>query len=91
MDITDPEHSHVICVNQCPERRLNSREDLFHFSEQTGSLLCRYDLKPSHYFYVNNSKLGPCPTLPVYERFVFLFHNSNHFDALNPKRDYVGE
>ena len=70
MDITDPDHSLTVCVNKCPEKKLSTREEIFRFSEQTGSLLCRYDLQPVGYFHANNSKHGPCPTLPVYERCV---------------------
>ncbi|XP_076441381.1 choline transporter-like protein 1 isoform X2 [Babylonia areolata] len=67
MDIQDPDHSLTLCVNQCPEKQLSTREDIFRFSEQTGSLLCRYDLQPVQYFHSNNSKAGPCPHLPVYQ------------------------
>ncbi|KAL8598964.1 hypothetical protein ACOMHN_006774 [Nucella lapillus] len=67
MDVEDPDHSLTLCVNQCPGKQLTSREDIFRFSEQTGSLLCRYDLQPVEYFLHNNSQAGPCPQLPVYE------------------------
>ena len=70
MDVTDPDHSLTVCVNKCPEKQLNTREEIFRFSEQTGSLLCHYDLQPVHYFQANNSNRGPCPRLPVYERWV---------------------
>ncbi|KAK7100512.1 hypothetical protein V1264_023454 [Littorina saxatilis] len=67
MDIRDPDQSLTVCVNKCPENKLTTREEIFRFSEQTGSLLCRYDLQPVEYFSTNNSKHGPCPNLPVYE------------------------
>ncbi|XP_076462742.1 choline transporter-like protein 1 [Babylonia areolata] len=67
MDVTDPDNSQTLCVNQCPEKQLKTRVEMFSFSEQTGSLLCRYDLQPVEYFLTNNSKQGPCPLLPVYE------------------------
>ncbi|XP_025111130.1 choline transporter-like protein 1 isoform X2 [Pomacea canaliculata] len=66
MDVKDPDRSMTICVNKCPEKELRTREDIFRFSEQTGSLLCRYDLNTIEYYNHNNTLKGPCPVLPVY-------------------------
>ncbi|KAK7508117.1 hypothetical protein BaRGS_00000356, partial [Batillaria attramentaria] len=67
MDIKDPDRSLTLCVNKCPEEQLNSREDIFRFSESMGSPLCRYDLDAFVYMTTNNSIRGPCPSLPVYK------------------------
>ncbi|GFO10729.1 choline transporter-like protein 1 [Plakobranchus ocellatus] len=67
MNIRDPDHSLRICVNTCPEMDIRSPKILFEFSQQTGSLLCRYDLGLGFYTFANRTLHGPCPVLPIYK------------------------
>lgn len=74
MDVKQLQRSLKICVNECPNQRLNTTTDIQKFYKDTGSNLCRYDKNPNtitsnkdlHSYY------GPCPTLPVYETFPLL-------------------
>ncbi|BFY99685.1 hypothetical protein BsWGS_02725 [Bradybaena similaris] len=67
MNIEEMDTSMRICVNKCPEDDLITPRALFDFSQQTGSLLCRYDVNLGDYDYTNRTSLGPCPVLPVYK------------------------
>ncbi|CAL1534442.1 unnamed protein product [Lymnaea stagnalis] len=67
MNIKEPDTSMRICVNKCPENDIITPRDLFDFSQQTGSLLCRYDIDLSVYDVANRSIHGPCPLLPIYK------------------------
>ncbi|KAK3794487.1 hypothetical protein RRG08_003640 [Elysia crispata] len=67
MDIRDPDHSLRICVNTCPETFIEKAPVLYTVSQQTGSLLCRYDLSLSLYAFANRTVHGPCPVLPIYK------------------------
>ncbi|XP_035828132.1 choline transporter-like protein 1 [Aplysia californica] len=67
MDIRHPDTSLRICVNKCPENDLIKPLDLFDFSRQTGSLLCRYDVSLGAYETTNRSLHGPCPVLTVHK------------------------
>lgn len=74
LDIKEWRQTLKICVRQCPNRKLELRQDLYNFYKDTSSQLCRYDFNMSllnmeiprdlNYFNI----LGPCPELPVYER-----------------------
>ncbi|XP_060578387.1 choline transporter-like protein 1 isoform X1 [Ruditapes philippinarum] len=65
MDVQDPFRSKCICVNRCPEKKLDNIEDVKLFSTTTGSELCEYGIKPDDYPSQRRSKKGPCPVTPV--------------------------
>ncbi|KAH9489421.1 hypothetical protein Btru_037679 [Bulinus truncatus] len=67
MNIKEPDSSMRICVNKCPENDIHTTRELYDFSQQTGSLLCRYDLDLSVYISANGSLHGPCPVLPIHK------------------------
>ncbi|XP_055885004.1 choline transporter-like protein 1 [Biomphalaria glabrata] len=67
MNIKEPDSSMRICVNKCPENDILTPRELYDFSQQTGSLLCRYDLDLSVYVTANGSLQGPCPVLPIHK------------------------
>ncbi|BFZ16524.1 hypothetical protein BsWGS_19563 [Bradybaena similaris] len=67
MNLEEVDTSMRICVNKCPENDLVTPRDLFDFSQQTGSLLCRYDVGLGEYDYTNRTSHGPCPVLPIYK------------------------
>ncbi|XP_049811569.1 choline transporter-like 1 [Schistocerca nitens] len=79
LNMKDIKHSLKVCVEKCPDRNLESQNDIKDFYIKTGSLLCRYDFKFNGWTGPNdpalgqidlekhiNSHLGPCPPLPVY-------------------------
>ncbi|XP_050399950.1 choline transporter-like protein 1 isoform X2 [Patella vulgata] len=65
MNIDNPGVSMSICVNTCPDRELRNLDEVYQFSEQTGSYLCRYDVDIQKYTQSNKSLQGPCPVTPV--------------------------
>ncbi|XP_059178407.1 choline transporter-like protein 1 [Physella acuta] len=65
MNIEEIDSSMRICVNKCPDIDLEKPMNVYEFSQQTGSLLCRYDIDLTAYLYINSSLHGPCPVLPV--------------------------
>ncbi|XP_028161457.1 CTL-like protein 1 isoform X1 [Ostrinia furnacalis] len=74
MDIKELRRSLKICVKQCPDKKLESLNDIQQFYRDTGSNLCRYDINLNN---VTSSKdlhkfIGPCPSLPVYKSFPLL-------------------
>jgi hypothetical protein len=69
MDVQDPFRSKCICVNRCPEKKLDNIEDVKLFSTTTGSELCEYGIKPDDYPSQRRSKKGPCPVTPVLARY----------------------
>lgn len=74
LDIRELRQTLKLCVKSCPNQFINSGKELYKYYQNTGSQLCRYDFNMSllvqpmpegmRYFDI----LGPCPTLPVYER-----------------------
>ena len=70
MDVNDPFKSKAICVNKCPEHDLATIADVQHFSRQTGSELCEYNVPVDDYTVVGKqSARGPCPLTPVNARY----------------------
>jgi len=67
MEITDPKGSLEICVSQCPDQDMLTMKDVSDFYERTGSQLCDYNVDPGDYRSgrYQNTKVGPCPTLPI--------------------------
>ncbi|KAL5021272.1 hypothetical protein ScPMuIL_000427 [Solemya velum] len=65
MDMTNPVRSLAICVNKCPDRTLLDIDDVHTFSQQTGSMLCRYDVDVLNYTKTKEGMDGPCPKTPV--------------------------
>lgn len=71
-DIKDIKQSLKICVKECPTKTLNTIEDIYNYHTK-GVDLCRYDftyneLQKSDA--VSARSFGPCPVLPVYERYI---------------------
>ncbi|XP_059062134.1 choline transporter-like 1 [Achroia grisella] len=93
MDIKELRRSLKICVKQCPNRNMDSLNDIRNFYQETGSNLCRYDINPNN---VTTTKdlhnfIGPCPTLPVYDSFPLLnrcFPKSAHDLAARVFNDF---
>ncbi|XP_039264968.2 choline transporter-like protein 1 [Styela clava] len=65
MDVMDPPTSLEICVEKCPDRELETMQDVKKFFDDTGSQLCDYQVDPDQYHSQASSKYGPCPVLPV--------------------------
>ncbi|KAA0722051.1 Choline transporter-like protein 1 CDw92 [Triplophysa tibetana] len=64
----------ALCVSKCPNRELNTYEDLTHFSANNGSDLCSYEIKPDQYS-SHPDKATKCPKLPVHpSASIPLFH-----------------
>lgn len=57
-------------MKHCPNRTLVSGQEIQKFFKETGSMLCLYDVPPNDYAKAStaNTKIGPCPTLPVVAR-----------------------
>ncbi|KAK3919480.1 Choline transporter-like 1 [Frankliniella fusca] len=79
LDVKNLKQSLQICVKQCPDRNINTLQDLKSFWNRTGSSLCTYDfdlqselsdvrLKIAESLTADSLTypLGPCPPLPVY-------------------------
>lgn len=58
-----------ICVKKCPDKRMNSMQDVCQFYKDTGSQLCLDH--PGGEFsacnFENRNKTGYCPILPTFE------------------------
>lgn len=74
MDVKELKKSLKICVKECPNKRMESLEDIKKFYRETGSNLCRYDINLNTTIYSQDlhKYIGPCPSLPVYETFPLL-------------------
>ena len=64
-----------VCVKECPKRFLTTPQDIDTYYRETGTNLCNYnfnfnDVRSSSILDGFYSPHGPCPRLPVYERFV---------------------
>lgn len=75
-DLRELKKSLKVCVKECPKRTLQTPADVHAYYGQTQNKLCRYDFdmnllsaaqstNVANYF----NYMGPCPTLPIYERF----------------------
>ncbi|CAH1775579.1 unnamed protein product, partial [Owenia fusiformis] len=73
MDIKDPFNSLQICVDKCPDKKLDSKLELFDFARSSKSNLCSYDTPIEHYRNSTTDKIGPCPVLPVFRSHDVLF------------------
>ena len=67
MDVRQPASSLEICVSQCPVEMLNTTADMQKFAQETGSMLCDYDVKVADYGSASRGLNGPCPAI-VYGR-----------------------
>uniref|UniRef100_T1J1K1 Choline transporter-like protein n=1 Tax=Strigamia maritima TaxID=126957 RepID=T1J1K1_STRMM len=69
-DVWDPFNSVKLCVRQCPDRKLETFDDLKAFTKHTACSLC-YDLAMSQYekgvFYMDEKWQFVCPNFPVYQ------------------------
>lgn len=71
-DIKDIKRSLKICVKECPTKTLNTVQDIYSLHTK-GIDLCRYDFNYNELSKLNEAStrsFGPCPVLPVYERYV---------------------
>ncbi|KAK4321495.1 hypothetical protein Pmani_007691 [Petrolisthes manimaculis] len=76
-DVYDLSVSLKVCVQECPDRTLNTLQDIHDFYARTGSKLCRYDYDKydedvswvdSDNPNINASLLlAKCPKLPIYQ------------------------
>lgn len=80
-DLHELKQSIKICVKECPKRNLNNPTDLYKYYEETQITYCRYDFNMT--ILVDKSGgnlekffnyLGPCPSLPVRERYRKQYH-----------------
>ena len=71
MDITNPFSSLWICVESCPKYTLYRPENIQQYAEDYGVHLCSYEIDIEEYTNITlpYSDLGPCPVLPVYNRY----------------------
>lgn len=85
-DIKELRNSLKICVEECPKRTLIKAEDIYDYYSQEKVHLCKYDFQYSHLRNnsidkkILSSSFGPCPLLPVYERFVKFYMSSFLFN-----------
>lgn len=72
MDIKDLRNTFKVCVKQCPDRYMSTMDDIKKYYKETGTNLCKYDFDYNSISNENskflNSRFGPCPELPVYNR-----------------------
>lgn len=68
-DVFDPFNAMQVCVTKCPTEDLKTKEQVKKFAEETGSKLCRYDIPVEDYLDQEFGKQGPCPSLPIFERY----------------------
>lgn len=74
-DVKELRHSLKICVEACPRSTLTKPEDIYSYYKITGMSLCEYGFKYSDFKNNAGDKLlsnsfGPCPVLPIYERYI---------------------
>lgn len=82
LDVRNLRISLQICVQKCPDRNMETMNDIDEFYQRTKSSLCSYDidltnLTASKYFNSKvtseqqtsalHSSLGPCPPFPIYK------------------------
>ena len=72
LSMWNPFKAMQLCVSECPDKDLVTKEDVKDFALRTGSRLCRYDIPIDKYTdpATDYSKIGPCPSLPIYKRYV---------------------
>lgn len=75
LDIKELKKSLKLCVKECPSSNITNQNELYRYYEDHKTQYCRYDFNMS-LLSTSNSRdmkyfdfLGPCPTLPVYERY----------------------
>lgn len=72
-DMYHLKNSLKICVKECPNRTLNSVQDLHNYHRVEGVDLCKYNFNYQELNHANASTLsgpfGPCPVLPLYARY----------------------
>ncbi|XP_026328516.1 CTL-like protein 1 isoform X2 [Hyposmocoma kahamanoa] len=75
MDVKHLRRSIKICVKKCPDKQLDTFNDIQNFYRETGSNLCRYDINLNNVSTIPkdlHGTIGPCPILPVYDSFPLL-------------------
>lgn len=73
MDMKNLKKALKVCVKECPNKKMETLDDLKKFYDETGSNLCKYNYNFTQVANSNAEKalsgpLGPCPVLPVYDR-----------------------
>ncbi|KAH8240240.1 hypothetical protein KR032_012388 [Drosophila birchii] len=90
-DVKELKKSLKICVKTCPSKTMTTGSELLEYYTKTGTQLCKYDYNMQQLATVREDKsvlnfLGPCPSLPVHERyaraaklakFTYIFTSSN--------------
>lgn len=67
-DMKELRQSIKVCVKNCPDKLIDSKDSYRDYVQTTGNSLCTYDFNKTD---LNSSQnnlfhyLGPCPTLPV--------------------------
>lgn len=78
-DVKELKNSLKVCVKHCPERTLTSISEIYNHYTSNRYGLCKYNF---NYEELRNSSIdvnvlsnpyGPCPSLPIYERWDELF------------------
>ncbi|KAL1464872.1 hypothetical protein WDU94_004480, partial [Cyamophila willieti] len=82
LDVRNLKISLQVCVEKCPDRNMETMNDIQEFYSRTNSSLCSYDidlmnltasryfnskLKPDQQTTALHSSLGPCPPFPIYK------------------------
>jgi len=76
LNIANVTNSLKLCVERCPDRDINTPQDLITFYRETNISLCRYDVDFSYYITASpadlirkssDKGLGPCPKFPVFK------------------------
>lgn len=74
-DIKELKQSLKICVKECPQETIQNIDDIHPYYKKTGNNLCLYNFNYNDFYNqsikktVLSSYLGPCPVLPIYQRY----------------------
>lgn len=72
LDMKELRQSLKICVKNCPDKEITTKEQFGEYAMKTKNNLCRYDFNDTDLLDPSKSKselfhfLGPCPSLPVF-------------------------
>lgn len=84
-DIKELKQSLKICVKECPKETIRNIDDIHSYYKKTQNNLCRYDFNYDDFYNktikknVLSSYLGPCPVLPIYQRYRFNLFKISRF------------
>lgn len=72
-DLKEIQQSLKICVKNCPEKDLNTTQDVYSYYKEKDSKYCRYDFDMNKLQSADKDNemifhfTGPCPKLPIYQ------------------------